>query len=574
MASLLYKRYPLTVPLFALILALASVLLAALPARAQAPIPPGFDLIVEEPGVQLYKKIYANGNPDFVQVVDLSQGARVTPMHGQITSPGENKGVFGGSDARFLGQTLQKYWSQLARTGGDPFCVTNGQFFYMPESPTRLPFSLKKDGAILTDGYGDDHFAGKTLMLELWPGRADITPLSRETLYGSSAPDIIAGLAEDAPKRIKFSVGRTFTGVGDRDGDGALETVFIFNSLSSKQNEAADVLRSFGAAKVMMLDGGGSTQLICNNRWYVKSERYIPQALGVLSAEGQTPPSPEATAAQADAPISGDDAPSAVDDMTVKSTPTAEDAATPSPAPTVIGAHAGAVVDPTPPAGEGQPPANTLSADVPAQPPAAQELPAQQPQAPAISQEQPAAEVPAQAPASQGQPAPAEASQTPAALAGATASAHEEAPAPQEQQAQDQSPAPAAQEPQAQDPAALQAQPPDISIQAPPAQDPAAAQQQPAPAEAPAASSPALDVLSTDLSVPPALSGQSPPVEQPAAPAEAPPAKAPAPSVDQAAFIAPSAADRTGIDDLLMVPAAILPVAMFLLMTILRLRRQ
>jgi hypothetical protein len=95
---------------------------------------------------------------------------------------------------------------------------------------------------------------------------------------------MIGGLSEEANKRIKYSVGRTFVGVADRNGDGSYETVLVFNSSSSLQSAAADVLRSFGADKVMMLDGGGSTQLLCKSGWYVKSDRPVPQALAVIAA--------------------------------------------------------------------------------------------------------------------------------------------------------------------------------------------------------------------------------------------------------------------------------------------------
>jgi hypothetical protein len=160
----------------------------------------------------------------------------------------------------------------------------------MPESPTRLPFSLKVDGEIISDGYGKDQFKGKKLMLELWSDHVDIRELSRAALYNSSAPNIIAGLAEDAPKNIKKYVGRTFLGVVDRNGDARYETVLIFSTRSARQVDAASVLRSFGAHKIMMLDGGGSTQLICQDKPIIASERLIPQALGI---KGGVPPQPK-----------------------------------------------------------------------------------------------------------------------------------------------------------------------------------------------------------------------------------------------------------------------------------------
>jgi hypothetical protein len=75
-------------------------------------------------------------------------------------------------------------------------------------------------------------------------------------------------------------------GVSDRDSDGDLETVLILNTLSATQAQAAKVLRDWGAERVMMLDGGGSTQLYCRDGWKVHSERLIPQAIAVVAGSG------------------------------------------------------------------------------------------------------------------------------------------------------------------------------------------------------------------------------------------------------------------------------------------------
>jgi len=253
-------------------------------------VPPGFDKVTSVYGAQLYRKDYPGGTPDFVQMVDLSQGAAIKLLHGSIKETRPGHGAYGGNDARILSRSLQQYWKDFTSSYANPFCVVNGQFFYMPESPTRLPFSLKVDGEIVSDGFGKDQFLGQKLMLELWPGHADILELTRDALYSSSAPNIVAGLSEDAHKNIDKYVGRTFVGLANKDGDGQFETVLILTTRSARQADAADVLRSFGAQKVMMLDGGGSTQMICLNKNYISSDRLIPQALGV---QGGTPPSPK-----------------------------------------------------------------------------------------------------------------------------------------------------------------------------------------------------------------------------------------------------------------------------------------
>jgi hypothetical protein len=267
---------------------------AAAPANAQSgqdAVPTGFYLIASAPGVALYQKDYRGGSPDYVQVINLKRGARLVLLHGEVTEPRPGKGAYGGNDARLKSRTLPAYWDEISAADRNAFCVTNGQFFFMKESPTRLPLPLKVSGEIISDGYALSEFPDQKLILELWEGRANITSLSQESLYSSTAPDVVAGLTETAPKRITHYVARTFIGVDDRDSNGSTETVLIFNSQLSRQKDAARVLTEFGADRVMMLDGGGSTQLICQGKSYISSERFIPQAIGVIAANAGEPES-------------------------------------------------------------------------------------------------------------------------------------------------------------------------------------------------------------------------------------------------------------------------------------------
>ncbi len=259
--------------------------------------PEGYELIRAEQGVSFYRKEFSGGSPDFVQVADLSRGAQVFLLHGDIAKPGRGDGVYGGDNAYFQRLSIRQFWKQFETSVEGAFCVSNGQFFRLADSPTPLPFPLKVGGQILTDGYGIKEFPDQKLMLEIWPDRLDIRPLTMENLYGSDAPDIIAGLTEDAEKASKKAVGRTFIGIADQDGDRRFETFFIFNTRVSKPEDAADSLRAFGASKMMMLDGGGSTQLACADQVYIDSERLIPQAIGIaagylpeLSAFNRPPP--------------------------------------------------------------------------------------------------------------------------------------------------------------------------------------------------------------------------------------------------------------------------------------------
>ncbi len=290
----------LTTSLFTSILYLMFLSHPAAAFAQQPELPAGFYEIDSTVGIQLYRKDYPGGNPDYVQVIDLSQGAELHLLHGDIKTAREGRGAYGGSDPHLGYNSLKGYWNEINNSQENAFCVTNGQFFYMPESPTRLPLPLKVDGQIITDGYALDEFVGQKLILEIWDDRVDITPLSKNSLYGSYAPNVVAGLSEHANKRAKHYTGRTFIGVDDRNRDGRNEIVLIFNTKTARQVDAAQVLRDFGADKVMMLDGGGSTQLICKGNSYVSSDRLIPQAIAVT---GGTQPTPIPTATLAPTPL-------------------------------------------------------------------------------------------------------------------------------------------------------------------------------------------------------------------------------------------------------------------------------
>lgn len=271
------------------VLMLAAIVITTQASVPEVQVPTGFYKVKSDDGVILYRKDYPGGNPDFVQVIDLKLGASVQLLRGEITDKRAGQGVYGGDDPRIQSKSLNQFWKEINSESGEVFCVTNGLFFLMGESPTRLPFPLKINNEIISDGYGKNEHADQKLMLEVWDDKAEIRPFSQQVLYSSSAPNIIVGLTEDARKSPTKYLARTFVGIDDHNGDGRYETILIFSTRTSRQKDAARVLRDFGADKVMMLDGGGSTQLICQGKTYISSDRKIPQAIAVISAvEGQT----------------------------------------------------------------------------------------------------------------------------------------------------------------------------------------------------------------------------------------------------------------------------------------------
>jgi hypothetical protein len=247
--------------------------------------PESFYLVTAAGGVALYQRDFPDGNPDFVQLARLNRGATVHLLHGSIAEAGAGQGVYGGDNPLFFTQTLEDVWGNFNAQHPDAFCLSNGQFFSAAAATARLPFPLKIDGDVVSDGYGINQFPAHQMMLMLWPDRADIVPLSEAALHSSSAPNIVAGLSEEASgRRPNWPTGRTFVGVGGLRPDGMYETILIFNSRIARKTDAAGALRAFGAQKVMMLDGGASTQLICQGQSYVGPGRRIPQTIAVVAA--------------------------------------------------------------------------------------------------------------------------------------------------------------------------------------------------------------------------------------------------------------------------------------------------
>lgn len=257
----------------------------ALAAPPEEEVPAGFFLVASERGVAFYQRASARGVSDFVQVIHLDQGATIQPLHGPIVDAGSDEGVYGGDNPLIFTQTLRDVWDDFAPATPGAFCLTNGQFYSSHASAVRLSFPLKIDGRIVSDGFGSHQFPNQQLMLEIWPDRANIRPLSAAALQASDAPHILAGLSEEATgRRPNMITGRTFVGVGQPRQDGTYRAIFIFTSRLARKTEATAALRQFGAEKVMMLDGGASTQLICQGESYIGPGRRIPQTIAVLSA--------------------------------------------------------------------------------------------------------------------------------------------------------------------------------------------------------------------------------------------------------------------------------------------------
>lgn len=287
---------------------IASMLLAAFVATVgatpdvDAPPPPitvpeGFTPAAAALGIHVYHR-HDDGAIEYVQIVNLSSGARLDFLHGPVADPGIGRGIYGGNSPSFHRQFLPYIWESLP--AGDPpvLCLTNGQFFLDTRNgarvdPTELAFPVKSKGVILSEGYERWKFRGRRAMLEIWPGGwATISPFSGFALYRSAAPQIMVGLSESASVRSFEELGRTYFGIVDDDGDGLSEILLLYSATAVTQDTAVTTLRAFGARETMMLDGGGSTQLMCDGQSYIFRARSLPQTIATFPAQPEAPPIP------------------------------------------------------------------------------------------------------------------------------------------------------------------------------------------------------------------------------------------------------------------------------------------
>lgn len=249
--------------------------------------PPGFQPGATAVGVTTYKKDYGNGRVDYVLEVNLKK-ARLRQFTGPIASQGVGQGPLGGNNPHITRQPLNWFWNEAKNREPTAVAVFNAQFFDPNAYPTPLAFSVKMDGQHLTDGYGiTKEFPGQKRTLEWTKASswARIDPYSSAALKQQSngVSDIVVGLDTVANKGPGNTVGRTFIGVKDADGEGTPDTMLVLVTTAATQTDAQNVLTGFGALRQVMLDGGGSSQLILNGVAAVSSGRTIPHALAVVA---------------------------------------------------------------------------------------------------------------------------------------------------------------------------------------------------------------------------------------------------------------------------------------------------
>jgi hypothetical protein len=238
--------------------------------------------ILTVPGIKVYKQ-----KLDYIIEIDLSAGAEIEFLFGDVTNPGINQGAYGDNDPEFQRQNIQEIWQKLSPQNQRLTCLINAQFFRNDQNKsTALAFPIKWQGVKITDGYaGEIEYPTEKKMLTINQDAANITDFLPADWLNSKSPNILVSLSPDADKGILKKTGRTFLGVSDRNHDGINETIVIFASRYASQIHAKSILQAWQAKDMIMLDGGGSTQLICHDQILIDSPRTIPQFIGIFQGK-------------------------------------------------------------------------------------------------------------------------------------------------------------------------------------------------------------------------------------------------------------------------------------------------
>ena len=243
-------------------------------------IPTGFNAIDSTSNGEaiLYKNAYKS-NPDYVQVINLTKGGVVKLLNGAPVSGGS------ADSPKYTRLNITNAWNDFSGSYNNAFSIVNGEFFGNATAYTaEFSYPVKESGVMISHGFGNSEPWVKR-QLRLWGQYAEVASYNNDpqTIESSACPSIIVGADKSAPFQATNAVARTFIGVMDGNNDGLNELVLIFSSITSTQANAAGVLQDFGvgADDMIMLDGGGSGQMICKDFDYVNQTRLLPQFVGV-----------------------------------------------------------------------------------------------------------------------------------------------------------------------------------------------------------------------------------------------------------------------------------------------------
>lgn len=265
------------------------ILLLIAVSAAQGQVASGFYVTNRGGGLTTYRKDWQGGNPDFVSVVKLDSGGTIKSLTGN----------WRGTEVENMVWSTYKAmaWNNNSASA-EAYAVFNGTFFgkhglygqvtdLMPWQSTPISFGLKTGGNI---SYGwDTAQYSEVRLLRFNNGSASVSDHSVNA-FGSWA-DVIGGYKESHSYNDNVLDRRNWFGVRDSDGNGSLDTVVFFFSISATKAEVKAALEGFGCPTSSMgyLDVGKSSGYWSKGIGDVVSPtlRGIPHAIAVYASPPQ-----------------------------------------------------------------------------------------------------------------------------------------------------------------------------------------------------------------------------------------------------------------------------------------------
>ncbi len=237
--------------------------------------PPGYRLVNWGRGVQVYRKDFQGGWPNFVTIVNLNRGS-IKSLTGSYIN----------GRVEWLPQRV--YWSNAQTLAGPnraAIAVINGTYFnsdwWQGSLWTTLTLGLKVSGRVLSSGTAVGPHA-RSFCFDATSATIRGNP---QGIYGDrSVSDAIGTYSWDlVGDRDNQYTGRTLLGIRDDNGDGVAETVLFFTSNGETKQGALSTLDGFGSRDAVQLDGGSSTMLTVQGTEYItsKSPRTVPHAIAI-----------------------------------------------------------------------------------------------------------------------------------------------------------------------------------------------------------------------------------------------------------------------------------------------------
>lgn len=239
-----------------------------------------WSLIRHDKGVALYEK-----GGIYVQAINLSKGADLRLVQGNAINNPSNQ-----NSPLFQRKSLRKLWDDEHQSSS--FSITNCQFFHYNNVPVssayaELSLPIKDNGIVISTGSNNSQNARRKFGIngsQSWVDNYTYNGTNLGSVQQNLlSPTAIVGFSPyvDMNAWVWF-VNRTMIGVSDPNGDGANEMVYIVTGTGT-QSKIRSVLNEWGCSNnnIVMLDGSGSTQMICKHVNYFASNdnRTIPSAM-------------------------------------------------------------------------------------------------------------------------------------------------------------------------------------------------------------------------------------------------------------------------------------------------------